>query len=486
MTTDRARPRFAALSVRTRITVTVALLTGLALAAAGLLVYALEGARIERQMVARVEQEIAEFRNLQRGKDPATGEAFTSVERLLRLFLRRNVPDDDEAVLGYWDGTTRVSSESPYPAFSRSPQLLRLVGRRLRTGGSERLDSAYGEVVVTVVPVRNGETEGALVLLNFLSGEHGELDQTLQTNAVVAAVLLLLVTGAAAWQAGRLLSPLRTLRAAAERISATDLSRRIPETGNDDITALTRTFNEMLGRLDGAFTSQRQFLDDAGHELKTPLTVLHGHLELMDPTDPREVAATRQLLVDETDRMSRLVADLTTLAKTGRPDFLQPAAVDVAPLLAGVLVKARALGPRTWTLDETADVVAEIDEQRITQALLQLAQNAVKHTRPGDEVAVGGRVDGDRLLLWVRDTGPGVADQEKQRIFERFARAQAAPSDDGFGLGLSIVTAIAHGHGGTAYVEDAPGLGARFVLDLPLAGASRGSGSRKEQEWHGS
>jgi len=478
MTTEPSRRRLSAISVRTRITVTAAVLTALALTTAGGLVYALESARIERQMNAQIEQEVAEFRNLQTGTDPTTGRPFTSIEALIRLFLARNVPDDDEALYGYWQGTTRVSSESPHEAFERSPQLLATIERRLTSGGSQRLDTEFGEVVVTVVPTRSQRERGALVVTNFLADEYGELNQTFRTYAIVSALLLLLVTGVAAWQAGRLLAPLRTLRVAAESISETDLSRRIPETGNDDITALTRTVNQMLARLESAFAGQRQFLDDAGHELKTPITVLQGHLELVDPHDPTEVAATRDLLVDETDRMARLVADLTTLAKTERPDFLKPAPVDVAPFIAGVLLKARGLGPRGWKLDESVDVVADVDEQRITQALLQLAQNAVKHTSEGDEIGIGARVVGDGLELWVRDTGPGVADEDKDRIFGRFARGKLQPDDDGFGLGLSIVTAIARGHGGSVAVRDAAGGGARFTITLPL--------TRKEPAWHAS
>ena len=113
----------------------------------------------------------------------------------------------------------------------------------------------------------------------------------MRTYTIVALLALFTITALAAWQSGRLLAPLRTLRETAEEISETDLSRRLPETGNDDITALTRTFNGMLDRLEQAFVGQRQFLDDVGHELKTPLTVLRGHLELLDADDPAEVAA---------------------------------------------------------------------------------------------------------------------------------------------------------------------------------------------------
>ena len=154
------------LSVRTRIVAVVAALTGLALAAAGLLVYTLESARIEEQVAAHLDQEIEEFRTLQRGQDPATARPFTSVEALIDLFLRRNVPDDDETLIGFWDGAARVSSESPHPGFATTSRLADTVRSRLATGGTARLDSPFGEVIVTVVPVSNDETMGPLVINN--------------------------------------------------------------------------------------------------------------------------------------------------------------------------------------------------------------------------------------------------------------------------------------------------------------------------------
>nr|WP_246283958.1 HAMP domain-containing sensor histidine kinase [Nocardioides perillae] len=292
----------------------------------------------------------------------------------------------------------------------------------------------------------------------------------MQTYAIVSLLSLGLLTLVAALQSGRLLAPLRALRATAAEISTSDLTRRIPETGSgrDDVTALSRTFNGMLDRLESGFGDQRRFLDDAGHELKTPLTVLRGHLELLDPDDAAEVAETRDLLLDEVDRMARLVGDLILLAKSQRPDFLAPAPVDIGALTRAVHAKASALGERDWAVPEVADTVAVLDEQRITQALLQLADNAVKHTEPGSRVEVGSRVAERHVELWVRDEGRGVPAADRERIFDRFGRSVVPRGDEGFGLGLSIVRAIAEAHGGTAHVEDAVPRGARFVVRVPL------------------
>jgi two-component system, OmpR family, sensor kinase len=336
--------------------------------------------------------------------------------------------------------------------------------------------AAHGEVWVTAVPVRGSGTRGALVIINFLDDEHTELNRTMRTYAIVALLSLGLITLVAAYQSMRLLSPLRTLRDTASDITASDLSRRIPVTGNDDLTALTRTVNDMLDRLDAAFTAQRQFLDDAGHELKTPLTVLRGHLELLDAHDPEDLEDTRDLLLDETDRMSRLVGDLILLAKARRPDFLDPRPVDLADLTHTVLAKARALGSRDWQLDGVSDAILVVDEQRLTQAVLALADNAVKHTAVGDLVALGSTSTRDGTAIWVRDSGPGIPAEHRGLVLERFGRSQVHEGDEGFGLGLSIVSAIAAAHGGSVRIEDAAEhgveAGAMVVLSLPPSGAT--------------
>jgi signal transduction histidine kinase len=484
-TTDPADTRRSArpahrpgVSVRVRITAAVALLVTLALTGAGAIVYAVEGQRIEEQVVSEIDQELAELARLQDdGANPDTGRPFAGVGTMLDTFLARNVPDENEILVSWYDD--RPVNALPSKAFVDTALFEETARPLVAEGGSTRVDvPGYGEAIITAQPVRSTRETGALVIVTYLEEARSELRDTMRTYAIVALLSLLLVTAAAAWLSGRLLAPLRTLRETADDISETDLSRRLPVTGHDDITALTRTVNGMLDRLEAAFRGQREFLDDAGHELRTPLTVLRGHLELLDAGDPHELAETKELLLDEVDRMSRLVGDLIVLAKSDRPDFLQPRSVHLAGLTADVLTKARGLGDRTWVLDGTADGQVRADEQRLTQALLQLADNAVKHTGPGDTIAIGSAYDGHGVRLWVRDTGPGVPPEQHRLIFERFGRAVVPPGDEGFGLGLSIVSAIARAHGGTVAVEDAAPHGSRFVVTLPAA--------PQEDPWPGS
>ncbi|GHJ93575.1 hypothetical protein SNE510_30940 [Streptomyces sp. NE5-10] len=217
---------------------------------------------------------------------------------------------------------------------------------------------------------------------------------------------LLLTTGIGRVVAGRVLAPVRVVRTTAAELTERGLTQRIPVQGKDDIAALAATFNAMLDRLERAFAGQRQFVDDAGHELRTPITIVRGHLELMGD-DPAERAETVRLVTDELDRMSRIVEDLLLLAKAERPDFVRTEDVQLAELTADVFVKARALGDRDRVLDGVADREASLDAQRITRAMVQLARNAVQHTVPGARIAIGARTAAGRIEPYVADRGPG-------------------------------------------------------------------------------
>lgn len=468
-----ARPARSGVSVRTRITAAVALLVLVALTGAGAIVYVIESQRIDERMNAQVDHEVAELTALQRdGLDPTTQRPYAGVAPLLRDFLRASVPDENEILVAWLRGEPRYATASgtdePYlDSAEFRDTVAPLVGRN---GTVHVQVPSYGDALVSVQTVRDEKQTGALVVVAYLEKAQADLMATMRTYAIVALLSLLLVTGFASWLSGRLLAPLRTLRETTDQIGETDLSRRLPVRGNDDITALTRTFNGMLERLEAAFVGQREFLDDAGHELKTPLTVLRGHLELLDTGNEADVAETRELLLEEVDRMSRLVGDLILLAKSDRPDFVTTRPADLSRLTEDLLAKARGLGDRDWRLDGVADVKVVVDEQRLTQAVLQLADNAVKHTAPGDVVAVGSSYDDGTARIWVRDTGPGVPAEDRQRIFERFGRSAVPEGDEGFGLGLSIVAAIVEAHGGTVAVEPEDPHGARFVVTLPVAG----------------
>ncbi|WP_380168761.1 sensor histidine kinase [Jannaschia sp. R86511] len=323
----------------------------------------------------------------------------------------------------------------------------------------------------------NDPREALFVATYLTQGEYDEVTGTIFERAVVYGAVVVVAAAVGWFLLGRLLSPLAQLRRAAARIDDHDLSQRIDVRGSDEISDLAQRFNDMLDRLESAFASQRDLLNDVGHELRTPVTIVRGHLDLVDADDPDDVRATRALVLDELDRMSRLVDDLITLAKSERPDFVRPEPVDVTVLTDEVVEKLAGLADRQWRIDGLAVGEILLDRSRVTQALLQLASNAVSYTQDGDVIALGSdRVRGvepgrDRVQLWVRDTGAGVDPADEERIFQRFGRGTGETRDSGTGLGLAIVQAIAVGHGGHVLLENAPGAGATFVLDLPWVGA---------------
>ena len=309
-----------------------------------------------------------------------------------------------------------------------------------------------------------------MIVAAFLAdAERAYADDAARLMLVVGGVTLLGAAAAAWLVAGRILRPLRDVAETARTITDTDLSGRIPHAGDaDELGDLVRTVNAMLDRVETGVAAQRRFVDDAGHELRTPITIVRGHLEVLDPTDADDVRTTVALVDDELSRMNRMVSDLLLLARSEQPTFLHPEPVDVADLTADTFGKVERLGERDWVLETAARVDAVLDPQRITQAVVALADNACRHTGPGDRIGIGSQLTGGWLRFWVSDTGPGVSPADRARIFERFSRGtEAGPRSDGAGLGLSIVRAIAVAHGGQVLLDSVPGRGATFTVVIP-------------------
>lgn len=458
--------RFPRTTVRQRLTFAVAAAIALSTAVVGVTLYIVESRRIDRAVEAGLTQEIGEFRALQTEPDPRTNQPFTSAERAMTVFLQRNLPDEHESLFAFGPtGGPSYQGEGD-SRLQKSPVFRATVDELRTTGGTRTIDVDGHVYRVVVQPVTDSTGDSAFVVTHDVSAARADLRSTIVTYALLAALTVIVVAGLASWVVGRLLAPLRNLQSTARVISGGDLTTRSAVTGHDDVSDLQVTFNEMLDRIETAFGAQRQLLDDAGHELRTPLTVLQGHLEVLDPDDPADVDTTRGLLLDEIDRMSRLVDDLLMLAKARRPDFVTVRPVDAESVTVGVLDRAHGLAERRWTLDRSAAGSVMLDSQRMTQALLQLCHNAVKHTQDGDRITVGSRLDSDHLEFWVSDTGSGVDASLRDEIFERFSRADS--DDSGFGLGLSIVRAICLAHGGDVWLDRSSAEpGATFRIRIP-------------------
>lgn len=471
--TARART----VSARARILLWLLIVMAVALAAVALATRSALLRDADHRINGLLAQETNEFANfVQQGFDPDTGQRFTDPNPLLKVFLERQYPDPDEELIGLIhnpaadDGLDTKQQGRDHkmrrPLVGDTTSLKDILDSGDNSGTLRRPD---GDIRWAKVPIESagGHPPAAFVVAVHPAGEREKATDVFHMLLAISGIALLLTTGIGWVVAGRILRPVRLVRTTAAQLTEQDLTQRIPVEGRDDIAALAETFNAMLDRLERAFAAQREFVDDAGHELRTPITIVRGHLELMGD-DPAEREETVRIVMEELDRMSRIVEDLLLLAKAERPDFITPEPVQTGELTADVFVKARALGERDWQLAGAVDAEVMLDSQRITQAMVQLAQNAVQHTVMGQRVSIGSRDVGDRIELYVADSGPGVQPQDAEVIFERFRRGTARRGSraTGAGLGLAIVKAIAEGHGGHVELRPTEGGGATFVLVL--------------------
>ena len=282
----------------------------------------------------------------------------------------------------------------------------------------------------------------------------------------------LLIAGlAGAFLAGRALGPVAAVTRAAEAIDDRSLDTRLPVTGDDELARLASTFNAMIARLQGSFERQRRFVADASHELRTPLTriKLTTGAALSQDTTEAEMRRALEVVDGAADSMSGLIERLLFLAQADAGTLPRPeTAVDLRCLLAEVAEGYRDRpAPVVEVRVEDTPLIALAEEEDLRRALTNLVDNARRHSPPDRPVVIEGARVGERIAVRVIDTGPGIAPEHLGRLTERFYRADLARSrkDGGFGLGLSIVAAIAAQHGGEFEITSTPG---RTVATLLL------------------
>ncbi|MEP7370296.1 MAG: HAMP domain-containing sensor histidine kinase [Dermatophilaceae bacterium] len=464
-----------ALSVRSRILVAILVVAALGLAASGVASYLVQRKGVLAAVDAQLLRTVPNLKAIAAGK--TSDASLKSVDSVLRVAMQQLIPAPNESFLGFIDAKPALVPAVNLPF--RIDQDSALVSRIVSEAHATRVvigtaKTAHGTLRYLIVPVHvAGDPKTGLYVAAYdLDAELASVAESFQTYPRVALLALVLL-GLVAWfAAGRLLRPIRLMRDVAVRSSTADLTQRIAVTGSDDVSELAAAINAMFDRLQDSARSQQRLLNDVGHELKTPITIIRGHLELLDADNVSDVEATRALAIEELDRMGALVSDISLLAASRAPHFVQPAEVDIDSFTTAVGAKASALDPtRTWRV-ESASGLALIDAGRITQAWLQLADNAVKYSTPGAPIVLAADVSqtetGAWLNLSVRDIGPGIPQEARERIFERFNRLKSSGGRDGSGLGLSIVSAIAEAHGGTVRLSGAPEEGSTFTIRIPL------------------
>ena len=314
-----------------------------------------------------------------------------------------------------------------------------------------------------------------LLIVTSLERLHQSLSE-LRRTLLLTIPLSLLVTGLAGWfMARRALKPVRDLTTTAAAISSSNLDRRVPVgRSQDELSLLAKTFNEMIARLDATFKSQQQFIADASHDLRTPLTVLQMELELLMLSgghEERTRTALERSLV-EIERLTTLAADLLFLARADARQ-LQPEHVPfrIDELVVECIGQLKAIAGRkhiAFHFDVDDPVEIRADEAMLRRMIINLLDNAMKYSPERSTIAIVLAMEDSRIRLSVVDRGPGIQADSLPLIFQRFHRADSSRTSAGSGLGLAIVKTIVDEHRGSISVDSTPGRGSTFTVTLPL------------------
>ncbi|MGD2253098.1 MAG: HAMP domain-containing sensor histidine kinase [Anaerolineales bacterium] len=460
-------------SLRTRLFLTYLLVSGLVLALVGvsLLIFILRNPYAEQLIYQRLEA-VAEtiIRRERPGLQVERPELLEqNLERLDEaLGLRFLVLDSSGKVVA----DSRPSGGSPEEAFRR---------QLAASDGSLRDDfvDASGRRWLAIGRPVSDRYALVLALPNPKLRTLSVLGDQLLPPMLRAGALALLASALAAWLIARWVAkPLQRISQAARAVAAGDYSDRPPPTGPSEVHSLALAFSEMVQRVQSGQQSQRDFVANVSHELKTPLTSIQGFAQaILDGTaeDAEAQQHAAQVIYDESDRLRRLVDDLLELARmdTGQVQFArQP--VDLQALVGNVAEKLS-----LPAAEKEVHLVIELpalpivigDGDRLAQVFTNLLDNAIKHTPAGGKVALRGNAAGGWVSVHVDDSGPGIPSEELSRIFERFYqldKARPGGRGRGAGLGLAISREIVHAHGGRVVAQSEIGRGSRFSVQLPI------------------
>lgn len=321
----------------------------------------------------------------------------------------------------------------------------------------------------------SGSSGTAYIVQAYRSTYHTQFAlRNLRLMMALLVPLIVLLTGAFGMFFARVaLRPVAGMARTMRQITAENLGLRLtPPPTKDEIRELADLFNAMLGRLEDSFLSERRFIQDVSHELKTPLTILKGELEvaLKKARSAGEYAAILQSNLEETEKMSRIVGDLLTLARfDNREVRLERSRVELGPMMAEIV---SALSPvaaaRSVKVTLAAgDAAVEGDPAQLSRLFSNLLDNAIKYSADGGEVKAEVFSDGGRPAVRVTDRGAGIPAADLPHIFKRFYRADSSRSSSGFGLGLAIAKSIADAHGAAITVKSRPSRGSSFTVTFP-------------------
>jgi two-component system OmpR family sensor kinase len=417
-----------------------------------------------------------------------------------RILLHEAV-EYSTAMRGSTDTTTLAAASRRYlqdrtgASAGPDPILLVLADGRIISNSSLKLEQGVGNTAATEptrapagflsatlggtsyrvlsAPIANADGSRVGLFQAALSAE-SPASVALSVAAALGAAGIIVILGGAAisvWAARQSLRPLRRMAADAAAVTHASPGRRIAYDGPaDELGSLSTSLNAMLARLERAYQDQRRFVADASHELRTPVAIVRGNVELLSRGSLCEADASESLnmIEEEALRMTRLLDELLALARLeGASRHFQP--LETRTLLDEAAAAARALGERVVTVEGASGLWVSGDPDLLKQALLNIARNSIAHTEPGGHLDFVCSAVGNRVFLSVTDDGPGIPPDDLERIFDRFFRTGGPRPEDsgGAGLGLAITSRLVDLHDGGISAENVDPHGARFTIELP-------------------
>ena len=345
-------------------------------------------------------------------------------------------------------------------AYGSRPEVATVLATGRPTQGERRSDTLDEQLLYTAVPViHDAQRVGAVRVTQSVEAIGGKVRRDILSLAGIGLVALVLGLGLAWILAGSLSRPLRALARTAERVAGGDLDARAEVSGSSEQREVAQAFNNMTSRLATSAAAQREFVANASHQLRTPLTGLRLRLEAAsakaeDPELARELSAAER----ETERLARLLTGLLTLAREGEPPKLrEPASLlDAAESAVDRWAPTAEQSGHSLAIEVDDDVLAHITAEDVAIALDNMVENALTYAPAGGTVTIAAGRSGDGCFLAVLDEGPGFAPGDAEHVFERFARGSAGRHAAGTGLGLSIVQTLARRWGGEARIANRP------------------------------
>lgn len=422
---------------------------------------------------AAIVQEVNEFKAFaSEAMDSRTRRPFASMAALMQRYLEKQTPDRGEAFIAVTPGDVLLIDNAANDAGERlasdRERLNALLNSKHSSGVEKTPDGPlrWGKSVV----VGNGQ-RGVLLVAQFMQGSINAVHRNILVLFGVMFGGLVLVASIAWLVAGQILAPVQRFIRLSDRIDPLNLQTRLPEDGSDELAQLARALNSMLDRLSSAHLEQRHVLYEVLQQTQSQVQTL-ARLRKQSAHDPALLAA---LDVSQQD-MQGLLQDLELLIESGKPGFLNYQDIRLDELMQQLAKQLRHLHPaHDWQVAEAVDQLVPMDVPRIVQAMQHLASNAAQHNHAGEAIVLGAGVRclaaGERMAsLWVANQGLPLSREEARVIFEPVVRKQDRLNPNGpqMGMGLAVVKALAHAHGGYAWVSSGTERGTVFGVDIPL------------------